>query len=328
MYKGFIVASVLVCSVTPAISQMGVGGGLPSVSIGINVSSYPELIPVPGYPVYYSPGLDSNYFFYDGMYWDYQGDNWYASSWYNGPWVLVAPMDVPLFILRVPVRYYRQPPAYFRGWQSEAPPRWGDHWGGEWAQRRGGWDQWDHNSAPAPAPLPSYQKQYSGNRYPGVEQQRTLQSQNDRYQPRDPVVHKVYEAQRSATVPVSSQVGAPRTAQEMKSGSPGAQHSSAPPLVHQSAVTSAPTTPSAQPAKERSEGVQKGATAHTPMPTQGQPIQHPQQTAAEHQQPVAAQHREEPRPQSKPASQEPQRASGPREEKRPENAEERDQEHK
>ena len=29
----------------------------------------------------------------------------------------VAPDAVPLFVLRVPVRYYRQPPVYFRGWQ-------------------------------------------------------------------------------------------------------------------------------------------------------------------------------------------------------------------
>ena len=46
---------------------------------------------MPGYPVYYAPRINSNYFFYDGMYWVYQRDNWYASSWYNGPWGLVAP---------------------------------------------------------------------------------------------------------------------------------------------------------------------------------------------------------------------------------------------
>ena len=43
-------------------------------------------MPVPGYPVYYAPGLVSNYFFNDGMYWVYQDDNRYASSWHNGPW--------------------------------------------------------------------------------------------------------------------------------------------------------------------------------------------------------------------------------------------------
>jgi len=73
--------------------------------------------------------LDSNFFFYDGMYWVYQDDDWYASSWYSGPWARVAPAVVPLFILRVPVSYYRNPPGYFHGWRPDAPPRWGEHWG-------------------------------------------------------------------------------------------------------------------------------------------------------------------------------------------------------
>jgi hypothetical protein len=86
------------------------------VSIGINLGAYPDLVAVPGYPVYYAPRLDSNFFFYDGLYWVYAQDNWYASSWYDGPWDMVAPESVPLFVLRVPVRYYRQPPGYFGGW--------------------------------------------------------------------------------------------------------------------------------------------------------------------------------------------------------------------
>ena len=127
------------------------------------------------------------------MYWVYQGDNWYASSWYNGPWGLVAPEVVPLYLLRVPVRYYRQPPVYFSGWRADAPPRWGDHWGPEWEQRRGGWDRWNRSSVPAPAPLPSYQRQYKGDRYPAAEQQYVLRSQNYRYQPRDVVVREHYQ---------------------------------------------------------------------------------------------------------------------------------------
>ena len=136
--NGLVVLGLAIGSISSATAQVSVGIGLPGVSIGINLPVYPELVPVPGYPVYYAPRLNSNYFFYDGMYWVYQADNWYASSWYNGPWGLVAPEVVPLFVLRVPVRYYRQPPPYFRGWQANAPPRWGDHWGDDWKQRRGG----------------------------------------------------------------------------------------------------------------------------------------------------------------------------------------------
>src|SRR5664279_713556 len=111
-----IVMSMLLCSIASAAAQVSVGIGLPGVSIGINLAVYPQLVAVPGYPVYYAPQVNSNYFFYDGMYWVYQQDNWYASSWYNGPWQLVMPEAVPLYVLRVPVRYYRRPPAYFHGW--------------------------------------------------------------------------------------------------------------------------------------------------------------------------------------------------------------------
>jgi hypothetical protein len=200
---GLIVLWMLSCSVTSAVAQVSIGIGLPNVSIGINIPLFPELVPVPGYPVYYAPQVNGNYFFYDGMYWVYQDDYWYASSWYNGPWAIVEPEFVPLFILRIPVRYYRQPPIYFRGWRSDAPPRWGQHWGRGWEQRHRGWDRWNRRSAPAPAPLPVYQRQYTGDRYPRqVEQQHTLRSQQYRYQPRETAVRQHFQqGERRAPAP-------------------------------------------------------------------------------------------------------------------------------
>lgn len=188
----FIVFYLLLGAVTTAVAQVSVGIGIsaPGVSIGINLPTYPALVRIPGYPVYYASRLDANFFFYDGLYWVYQDDYWYASSWYNGPWGLVEPEVVPLFILRIPVRYYRRPPVYFHGWRTDAPPRWGDHWGRDWEQRRGGWDQWPRKAAPVPAPLPSYQRRYSGPSYPEAQQQRELQQRNYRYQPREPEVHQ------------------------------------------------------------------------------------------------------------------------------------------
>ena len=47
----------------------------------------------------------------------------------------------------------------------------------------------------------SYQRQYSGNRYPRVEQQQVLQTQNYRYQPQDAVVQQHYQAQRVQSAP-------------------------------------------------------------------------------------------------------------------------------
>jgi hypothetical protein len=193
------------------------------VSVAINVPVYPRLVVVPGYPVYYAPQLDSNYFFYDGLYWVFQDDNWYQSSWYNGPWWIVYPEDVPLFILRVPVRYYRLQPTFFFGWSSVSAPRWGEHWGRNWEQRRDGWDRWDRRAPHTPAPLPAYQRQYSGDRYPHqVEQQHELQKKSYRYEPRDPVVQQHYQKQEEQRAPAlkgnptreSSQQGKQRSPEE------------------------------------------------------------------------------------------------------------------
>ncbi|MDE3022241.1 MAG: hypothetical protein KGI54_10310 [Pseudomonadota bacterium] len=181
-------------TLSSAETRIGIGIAVPGLSIGINMPAYPRLAPIPGYPVYYDPYADSNYFFYDGMYWTLWGDNWYASSWYNGPWYMVEPDYVPLFILRIPVRYYRHPPAYFRGWNRNEPPRWGVHWGRGWEEHRRGWDKWDHRYVPRPAPLPSYQRNYTGNRYPhAIQQQNTLRSEHYRYEPRDSGTRRYFQ---------------------------------------------------------------------------------------------------------------------------------------
>jgi hypothetical protein len=183
--------------VIPAISapaQVSIGIGLPHLKIGINVPTVPELVQVPDSPAYYAPGMDANYFFYDGMYWVFMDDTWYASSWYNGPWSAVHPEAVPLFILRIPVAFYRRPPTYFRGWQREGPPRWADHWGQDWARRRPGWDHWDRQSMPAPAPLPTYQRNFRGEQYPGPDRQHMIHTEHYRHQPQEPVVREHYAA--------------------------------------------------------------------------------------------------------------------------------------
>jgi hypothetical protein len=227
--NGLLALGLVIGSVTAAMAQLSIGIGLPGVSIGINLPIYPQLVPVPGYPVYYAPQVNSNYFFYDGMYWVYQSDNWYASSWYNGPWGLVAPTAVPLYVLRVPVRYYRQPPPYFRGWHANEPPRWGDHWGNEWKQRRGDWDHWDRRSAPTRAPLPTYQRQYSGNRYPPVEQQPVLQGQKYKYQPHDPVVQQHYQSQRMQSAPANAQHGGSNAQRQDQTQQGAPRHEQQPP---------------------------------------------------------------------------------------------------
>lgn len=192
-----LVLGLLVSPLPASAADVSVGIGFPHISIGINVPAYPRLVRVPGYPVYYAPHLHVNYFFYDGLYWIFYNDNWYASSWYNGPWAFVSPYDVPVYILRIPVRYYRYHPSYFRNWRRDEPPRWRESWGHEWERRRG--DDWDRREwrdsrvMPMPAPLPSYQREYSRDRYPRqVQQQHQLLEQRYRYQPREPAVQYHY----------------------------------------------------------------------------------------------------------------------------------------
>lgn len=244
-----IVLWMLFCSATSALAQV-------SISIGINLPVFPTLVQVPGYPVYYAPRLNSNFFFYDGMYWVYEGDNWYSSSWYNGPWWLVGPEYVPLFVLRIPVRYYRNPPMYFRGWRSDAPPLWGHHWGREWEQRRSGWDRWERRSVPAPAPLPVYQRKYSGDRYPGAEQQHELNNRNYRYQPRDEVVRQHYQEQAARPASSRQETLRQRTPrpQDVQRANPPA------PLQQDNQVTPRPQ----QSQKGDEDGRRSGATEQAP----------------------------------------------------------------
>lgn len=188
--------SMFLLPVGPAFAQVSVAIGGPGISIGISVPAYPRLVVVPGYPVYYAPAIDANYFFYDGLFWVYTGDDWYESAWYNGPWQLVSPDAVPVVILRIPVRYYRRPPPYFHGWARNAPPHWSDHWGNAWAERR---QNWAHRPTSAPqtrAPLPGYQRQYSGNRYPHPDRQQQLKSQHYHYQPHDAAVRPYYHSRQ------------------------------------------------------------------------------------------------------------------------------------
>jgi hypothetical protein len=196
-YIALAALSILPGIATPARAQVGIGIAVPGVSIGINLPAYPELVLVPGYPVYYAPQVRANYFFYDGFYWLYHDDRWYVSDWYNGPWGLVDPDDVPLFVLRVPVRYYLAPPVYFHAWYVDAPPHWHHHWGHRWTRHYHGWERWDRRVAYAPAPLPHYQRHYAGPHYPRGEHRRLIRREHYQYRPHDIAVRR-HDQQRQA----------------------------------------------------------------------------------------------------------------------------------
>lgn len=160
--------------------------------IDVDLPAYPEMQPVPDSPVYYAPAVDSNYFYYDGLYWDFYNEGWYASPWYNGPWSYVDPVYVPTYVLWVPIAYYHRPPHDFRSWNAHRPPHWGERWGRDW-QNRHNQVYRGHTVNAGRAPLPQYQRQYTRDNYPrGVAQQSQIHSQHYGYQPRESIARQQY----------------------------------------------------------------------------------------------------------------------------------------
>ena len=80
MRSMLVVTSLLLVAPLAGVAQIEIQIGVPSLSIGFDQPAYPQLVQVPGSPVYYDPSAPSNYFFYDGMYWVYENDLWYASD--------------------------------------------------------------------------------------------------------------------------------------------------------------------------------------------------------------------------------------------------------
>jgi hypothetical protein len=244
-------------------AQISFGVSLPGLQIGINVPVYPRLVRVPGYPVYYDPQADNNYFFYDGLYWVFRDDTWYQSSWYDGPWQSMHPDSVPLFVLRVPVRYYRQPPPFFQGWRADAAPRWGERFGRGWQQEHNNWERWDRRSAPAAAPLPTYQRNFRGEQYPrAAEHQQALREQNYRYPGRDgaPPPRAPPQAQPQAHQPPQPQ---PQPHQQPRQQQPQQQQPHVVP----------PQPPRAQPQAQPpapDRGPHRDSPANNPAPGRGQ----------------------------------------------------------
>ena len=183
--KRLLLAALLsLASVFPAAAQE-------YYDIDVDLPQYPEMVPVEDSPVYYAPGVDSNYFFYDGLYWDYYNDGWYSSPWYNGPWSYVDPIYVPTYILWVPIRYYRKPAHYWRGWNVHRPPRWGERWGRDWHVRHNQVFAGRDRPRYGRAPLPDYQRSYNRSNYPRAPQQQSqLHTERYAYRPQERTVQQ------------------------------------------------------------------------------------------------------------------------------------------
>jgi hypothetical protein len=104
------------------------------IDVDIRLPGPPALAVIPEVPVYYAPQASANVFFYADQYWVYQAGGWYVGPTWSGPWVVVAPVHVPVPILRVPVRYYRVRPGHWKTWRHDAHPRWEGHFGRDWRE--------------------------------------------------------------------------------------------------------------------------------------------------------------------------------------------------
>lgn len=112
------------------------------VNIGINLPGPPEWAVIPGLPVYYAPAAPANVFQYNGQCYAFAEGGWYVGPGYNGPWIAVAPPYIPAPLLRVPVRYYHEPPGHWGDWHPERRPRWEHEYGREWDEHRREWRGW------------------------------------------------------------------------------------------------------------------------------------------------------------------------------------------
>jgi hypothetical protein len=198
MRSGLIPACMLLGTCPHAAAQ---------VSIATSLQDYAELGAAPGHPAYYAPQLDSNFFVYHEPHWRYAPASRYGGAWYERPWAALTPDRAPLFLLRVPARYERQPPRFFSGWDHAPAPRWGEHWSGNWDLRLGAWDR--SSRAYAPAPLPTYRYEYSAERYPREDPQVALRTHNHLHQPQEAPLRQQFGRPLASQAPQRRQTQPP-----------------------------------------------------------------------------------------------------------------------
>ncbi len=113
-------AALVLAAGPAAADSVSIGINTPGVSFNLNVGARPQLVPVPGLPVYRAPLVEENYFFYGGHYYVEHLGVWYISAHHNGPWVVAR--HVPQPVLAVPVAYYKIPPGHAKReehWKSD-----------------------------------------------------------------------------------------------------------------------------------------------------------------------------------------------------------------
>jgi hypothetical protein len=106
-------ALTAVGQVTADSLRIGIDLGVPSPP-PVVLAAPPQLVVVPGSPVFYAPGVSINFFAYGGRYFSFHEGAWFVAATYGGPWVTIGPGKVPEPVLAVPVAYYKIPPGHVK----------------------------------------------------------------------------------------------------------------------------------------------------------------------------------------------------------------------
>jgi hypothetical protein len=113
-------AGVIPLSITSATAQdvkINIGLGTPPIVL----TAPPQLVVVPGTPVYYAPDVQANLFVYKGRYYTVANGVWSMAPASNGPWAVIQISQVPAPVVAVPVEYYKIPPGQLK---KHGPPPW------------------------------------------------------------------------------------------------------------------------------------------------------------------------------------------------------------
>lgn len=92
--------------------NVGINVGVPVPPPPVVVAAPPQVVIVPGSPVYYAPAADFNLFVYQGRYYRFHEGHWFIATAHGGPWTFVVRNRVPQPVLAVPTGYYRIPPGH------------------------------------------------------------------------------------------------------------------------------------------------------------------------------------------------------------------------
>ncbi len=74
------------------------------------IGAPPTVVLIPSTPVYYAPDYGIELFFYSDHWWRKYNGYWFNATNYNGPWVYVAPSQIPPVLIKLPPDYHKIPP--------------------------------------------------------------------------------------------------------------------------------------------------------------------------------------------------------------------------